>query len=73
MDKTNPTHYTRFTTQPIQFFFEAFGSSFAKANVIKYVMREDAKEGVEDLKKAIKYIEFIINWIERKDPLDYGR
>lgn len=36
------------------------------ANAIKYLWRQSRKNGVEDLKKAIFYINYLINYYERK-------
>ena len=35
-------------------------NSFCHGNIIKYVLRADKKNGLEDLKKAKKYIEMMI-------------
>ena len=55
MDAVTPTHYTRFRIQPIEF-IRVNELPFWKANVIKYICREDAKNGDEDIDKAIKYL-----------------
>ena len=34
--------------------------SFCHGNIIKYVLRANKKNGIEDLKKAKKYIEMLI-------------
>lgn len=34
--------------------------AYCKGNVIKYILRASKKNGVEDLKKAKKYIEYIL-------------
>ena len=62
---TNPSYYTRFTIQPIVFIREN-NLSFWQGNVIKYVCREDAKGGLEDLKKAREYLD---NEIKRREGL----
>lgn len=36
------------------------------ANAIKYLWRWKHKNGVEDLKKAIFYINYLINWLEKE-------
>jgi hypothetical protein len=59
----NPSHYTRFTIQPLVFIREN-NLSFWQGNVIKYVCREDAKGGLEDLKKAREYLD---NEIKRRE------
>jgi hypothetical protein len=62
-DLVNPSHYTRFKIQPITFITEN-NLSFWQGNVIKYVCREDAKGGLEDLKKAREYLD---NEIKRRE------
>jgi hypothetical protein len=54
-DTKQPEHYSRFKIQPITFISEN-NLSFWQGNVIKYVCREDAKGGLEDLKKARDYL-----------------
>jgi hypothetical protein len=58
-----PEHYARFKIEPIYFVMEN-GLSFAQGNVIKYVCRHDAKNGVEDLKKARRYLDMMIKQAE---------
>lgn len=40
---------------------------FCKGNIIKYITRCEKKNGVEDLEKAKKYIDFIIELEKRKE------
>lgn len=63
----SPAHYDRFNIEPITFIMEN-DLDFATGNVIKYVMRAPYKNGVEDLKKAQRYLTFLINKAEG-DPL----
>lgn len=58
-----PNHYARFKIEPI-YFAEENGLSFIQGNIIKYVCRYDAKNGVEDLKKARRYIDMLIGKVE---------
>lgn len=60
-----PSHYTRFVIEPITFIM-ANGIGYAAGNVIKYVMRWDAKDGLQDLKKARQYLDIMIADAERK-------
>tara|TARA_R100001463_G_scaffold19262_1_gene47518 strand:- start:162 stop:311 length:150 start_codon:yes stop_codon:yes gene_type:complete len=41
--------------------------SYCVGNVIKYVVRYSYKNGVEDLKKARQYIDFLITEIENNE------
>lgn len=63
-DATRPHHYTRFKIEPLTF-IEENGIGFAAGNVIKYVCRHDAKNGLEDLRKARVYLD---KMIERATP-----
>lgn len=58
-----PQHYTRFRIEPIYFIMEN-KLSFCQGNVIKYVCRADAKNGVEDLRKARRYLDMMIKEAE---------
>lgn len=60
-DHTNPldtqvggTHYKDCKIQPIEFIV-ANDLDFMQGNVVKYITRHKAKNGVEDLKKVIHY------------------
>lgn len=58
-------HYKGFTIEP-GFFINANNLPFAEGNVIKYTCRHKLKGKAEDVKKAIHYLEMIL---ER----DYGK
>jgi hypothetical protein len=60
---TLPDHYARFTIEPIRFVIEN-KLNFFQANIVKYIMRYDAKNGLEDLKKAQRYLTMFIKWVE---------
>lgn len=60
-----PSYYSRFPIQPIDF-ISANKIDFLVGNVIKYVCRYDAKNGVEDLKKAKVYLEKLIERTEQE-------
>jgi len=53
-------HYKKYAIQPVEF-CQVNKVPFCEANVIKYVMRHRDKNGIEDLKKAIHYIELIMD------------
>ena len=63
-DKINPTYYARYKIQPKTFAMEN-KLEFWQGSVIKYILREDMKNGVEDLRKAIEFIEQKIESIEK--------
>ena len=54
-----PPHYTKWKIEPITFIMEN-NIPFGEANVIKYVMRWRDKNGIQDLEKAKRYIDMII-------------
>lgn len=60
-----PAHYVRYAIEPITF-ITANSLGFLPGNVVKYVLRHDAKNGVEDLKKARRYIDIMIEDLERR-------
>jgi hypothetical protein len=60
----SPAHYARWPIEPIRFIMTN-KLPYAVGNVIKYVMRYDAKNGLEDLRKARQYIDFLIEEIEK--------
>jgi hypothetical protein len=71
-----PSHYARWAIEPIRFIAEN-KLDFERGNAIKYLMRCDAKNGLEDLAKARRYIDMFEDryfhhdplwWIPRNDP-----
>ena len=62
-DPIDPKHYSRFAIQPIEFITKN-KMEFWQGNVIKYTCRYDMKGGVEDLKKARRYLDEKINELE---------
>lgn len=67
-DPINPDHYRRYETQPIDSITGFVGLGFIVGNVVKYVLRYDAKDGLQDVYKAKRYIEFLINVLEGRRP-----
>jgi hypothetical protein len=61
-DNINPSHYTSFAIPPNEY-ITANNLEWEVGNVVKYVSRYHLKNGKEDLLKAIKYIELLM---ERK-------
>lgn len=54
-----PNHYMKYKIIPLDFIL-ANDIPFVEGNVIKYVCRWKDKNGIEDLKKAISYLEKLI-------------
>mgnify|MGYP002737926182 CR=1 FL=1 len=50
------SHYKDMIIQPVEFIVKN-NLAFLEANVIKYVCRHRNKNGIEDLNKAIHYLE----------------
>ena len=59
------SHYKNLKIQPIEY-IQANKLGYEQGNVIKYVTRYNEKGGVEDLLKAIHYIELMINDIKER-------
>lgn len=57
--KNDPEHYTGCTIEPIEFVL-ANNLGPCEANVVKYVTRWKQKDGIKDLRKAIRYLELLI-------------
>lgn len=61
-----PHHYARYKIEPVHFIHEN-NLPFMVGNVVKYVLRYDAKDGLQDLKKAKRYLEMLIASEEGRD------
>ena len=55
----SPLHYARWAIEPLEFIARN-RLDFLRGNIIKYIMRYDAKNGVEDLRKAQVYLTQLI-------------
>jgi hypothetical protein len=53
------SHYKDLAVQPVEY-IHANGIGYFEGNVIKYVSRWRAKNGIKDLEKAKHYIELLI-------------
>ena len=65
-DPTHPNHYARFAIEPIDFISKN-KLDWLVGNVVKYVCRYDAKNGLEDLKKARVNLDTLIKRVEESD------
>jgi hypothetical protein len=54
-----PSHYTDCAIQPLDYIC-ANNLNFLEGNVVKYVTRHKAKNGKEDLEKALYYLQRLI-------------
>lgn len=59
----HPAHYSRWAMEPIEF-IAINNLPWWLANVIKYAMRYDAKDGLQDLYKACSYLEMKIREVK---------
>lgn len=66
-----PRHYARFVIEPVTF-INANGLPFNIGNVIKYTCRYDAKNGLEDLQKARRYLDIHIETLTRQERVQAG-
>jgi hypothetical protein len=57
-------HYKSMKIQPVEF-IHANDLDYIRGAVIKYVCRDKAKNGAQDIKKAIHFLELLLS-------LDYG-
>lgn len=51
-------HYKDYKIQPVEF-LQVNGFNICEANVVKYISRHKIKNGIEDLRKAIHYIQLL--------------
>ena len=58
-------HYMKMAIQPVEFIF-ANNLPFCEGNVVKYVTRWRAKNGIKDLEKARHYLDLLIELESRK-------
>ena len=52
-------HYKKLGIQPVEY-IHANGLDFFQGNVVKYVTRHKDKKGAEDIRKAIHYLQMIL-------------
>tara|TARA_R110002020_G_C16192419_1_gene765604 strand:- start:128 stop:331 length:204 start_codon:yes stop_codon:yes gene_type:complete len=63
-DPINPDYYKRGIE--VTKFILSWGLGFCEGNIIKYLIRFRNKNGVEDLRKAEKYLQLLIEKEETK-------
>ena len=65
----HPSHYNFGSIEVLEA-IHAWGLKFARGNAVKYIVRagrKDPKKEVEDLKKAVFYLNYEISRLEGKD------
>ena len=55
-------HYAAMKIQPVEF-ITANNLTFLEGNVVKYISRHHAKNGADDVRKAIHYCELILKTV----------
>jgi hypothetical protein len=70
-EEVRPTYYN---CGGIEVFaiIDAYGLDFYEGNAVKYLLRWRKKGGVEDLKKALTYLQYLIRQQEGKEAEDAG-
>lgn len=58
-DQEGGNHYKDLKIQPVEY-IHANGLDFFQGNVVKYVTRHKAKNGEQDIRKAIHYLQMIL-------------
>lgn len=58
-NQVDGTHYKLMSIQPVEF-IHANRLGYFEGNVVKYVSRWKTKNGIADLRKAIHYLELLI-------------
>jgi len=56
-------HYNRYAIQPVDFII-ANNLDWCEANAVKYITRWKDKNGVEDIKKAMHYLEILLERVQ---------
>jgi hypothetical protein len=74
-DAINPSHYKQGKVECIDALESATVNktgleAVCVANVIKYLWRYEAKNGLEDVRKAQWYINKLIDYLEHKEEID---
>lgn len=59
-DKLAPAYYNQWKISPLEFIM-ANKLDFFRGNIIKYIMRYEGKNGLEDLEKAQVYLRRMID------------
>lgn len=77
-DAINPTHYTRGGVECIDAIESATVDkrgieAVCTANVIKYLWRYEAKNGIEDVKKARWYLERLLAHLGKVQEAQFGQ
>jgi hypothetical protein len=58
---TRPAHYSVYAIEPIEY-INKNRLGYNEGNIVKYISRHRMKNKAEDVRKAIKYCEFILRY-----------
>lgn len=64
------SHYKNLAIEPTEY-AHANNLGFLEGNVVKYVTRHKEKGGADDIKKAIHYLEMILEWEYKTKEEEY--
>lgn len=67
MKQVGGNHYASMVIQPVEF-ITANNLTFLEGNVVKYISRHHAKNGADDVRKAIHYCELILRTVYNETP-----
>ena len=62
MKQVGGNHYASMAIQPVEFIV-ANNLTFLEGNVVKYISRHHAKNGADDVRKALHYCELILRMV----------
>lgn len=72
----HPEHYTSGSVECIVAIKASMSSEefqgYLKGNIMKYLWRYEKKNGIEDLKKAQVYLDWMINGLNEESDGDWG-
>jgi len=54
-------HYAKMAIEPAKY-IHANGMGYCEGNVVKYISRHASKGGAEDVRKAMQYCQFLLDW-----------
>jgi hypothetical protein len=60
MNPSNPDYYNKYAIEPLDF-IHANNITFIEGNIIKYICRWRNKNGIEDLEKALTYLQYLLD------------
>jgi hypothetical protein len=66
------SHYIKYAIQPSEFLYRN-KIGFLEGNAIKYAIRHRDKGGAEDIRKAIHYLQLILEWQYGQRTSDAGK